>query len=207
MGFRSQMTMGKHSGGRKVNVHELSDDQINKRRDSNLTYKQVQKEAKKKAAAQKFQRRQKELKAGGAERDWRGNYKEDKSIKSESSSGMSTEQGIAAGSAVTQAVGIGSESTDVTGNAVTGTLSGAQTGLMLSGGNLVGAAVGAVVGGTLGAIKARQARKAAQYEAEAKKQEAMAKIEGDKGERIQRAMAGLGQAFSRNLNKRLQVRL
>ena len=201
------MTAGRHSGGRKVSVHEMDDNQINKRRESNLTYKQVQKEAKKKAAAQKFKRRQTELKAGGAKKDWKGNYKEDKSIKSEKSSGMSTEQGLAAGNAVTDAVGIGSESTDVTGNAVTGTLSGAQMGLMLSGGNPAGAAVGAVVGGTLGAIKARSARKKAQAGIEADKQEALAGIEGQKGERIQRAMQSLGTAFSRNLNKQLQVRL
>jgi len=65
----------------------------------------------------------------------------------------------------------------------------------------------AVVGGTIGVIKARANRKTTMAKIEAKKQEELGRIEGEKGDRIQKAMAGLGQAFSKNLNRRLQVRL
>lgn len=93
--------------------------------------------------------------------------------------------------------------------ALTGASAGASIGTAVAPGigTAIGAGVGAVIGGTLGAIKARSKRKQAQAQIEAKKQEELGRIEGEKGDRIQRAMAGLGQAFSRNLSRRLQVRL
>jgi len=103
------------------------------------------------------------------------------------------------------ALGLGENKTSTSDQIASNTLKYASMGGSMGG--APGMAIGAVIGGTLGAIKARQARKAARYEAEADKQEAFAKIEGEKGDRIQRAMAGLGQAFSRNLSRRLQVRL
>jgi len=126
---------------------------------------------------------------------------------SKKSSKMTAGQKLAAVSAVSDIATEGASETNTGVSTGKGALSGAQAGLMISGGNPVGAAVGAVVGGTLGAIKARAARKRQQAEIEAQKQEAFARIEGDKGDRIQKAMAGLGQAFSQNLNRRLQVRL
>jgi hypothetical protein len=103
------------------------------------------------------------------------------------------------------ALGLGENKTSTSDQVASNTFKYASMGGSIGG--APGMVVGAVIGGTLGAIKARQARKAARYEAEADKQEAFAKIEGEKGDRIQRAMAGLGQAFSRNLSRRLQVRL
>jgi hypothetical protein len=116
-----------------------------------------------------------------------------------SSSGGSGEPDLS-GTSTGESVGEGS---------LQGAATGASIGTAISPGvgTAIGAGVGAVIGGTLGAIKARSKRKQAQAQIEAKKQEELGRIEGEKGDRIQRAMAGLGQAFSRNLSRRLQVRL
>lgn len=90
---------------------------------------------------------------------------------------------------------------------------GAMTGLSagLATGNPYAAAGMAVVGGVMGAMADKQKRKErrAQMEAEAEmgKQAAISAAEGDKGQRINNALARLGQAFSNNLTRQRNIRL
>jgi len=147
-------------------------------------------------------------------------------VKKAESAGKSQDKDSSGGSNVGAYIQAGQSLMDMTKSSSGGSgepdLSGTSTGSAVGEGAMQGAmagapfaaatggasvAIGAVIGGTLGAIKARSKRKQAQAQIEAKKQEELGRIEGEKGDRIQRAMAGLGQAFSRNLSRRLQVRL
>lgn len=175
-------------------------------REKNKAKLAAAKKASEKRKRQISQDRRNMLEASGAEKDWKGDYKEDTAIKSEGSDGTAiAEKALSGGELVSDIVGVGQDSTSTSDQVASNALKYASLGGQIGQGP--GMIAGAVIGGTLGAIKARQARKAEQAKIEAEKQEELAKIEGDKGERIQRAMSRLGEAFSRNLNRQLNVRL
>lgn len=66
-------------------------------------------------------------------------------------------------------------------------------------GTVVGAAVGAVVGGVTGALKASSNRKKARIMMQNRKLKQIAAIEGEKEDRIQNAIAGMGARMSNAL--------
>lgn len=75
----------------------------------------------------------------------------------------------------------------------TGAASGAALGFSVGG--AYGAAVGGVVGGAVGALKASSSRSQAAREAQAKKEEALAGISLQKGQRINQALTNMSIAF------------
>jgi hypothetical protein len=87
-------------------------------------------------------------------------------------------------------------------------MSGAHQGFMagMSTGNIFVAAGGAIVGGLSGLSGANGKRKAAKAKeaakAEAMHQRNMVSIEGEKGRKIQGALARMGVAFSKNLKEK-----
>lgn len=167
--------------------------------------KMANKLSKKKAATKRLVDLDNKREGGATSGQSSSNAENAESGSGESSGAETASKVLAGGEALGSALGIGQDKTSTGDQVASGVMKYASLGGQLGG--PAGMAAGAVIGGVLGAVKAREARKAAQYEAEADKQEAMIKIEGEKGDRIQRAMAGLGQAFSKNLSRRLQVRL
>lgn len=95
--------------------------------------------------------------------------------------------------------------------AMEGALAGAATGAMIPGAGLAGAGIGAVIGGTMGALKSRSARKAAERkekaDAEADYRSSLANIEMDKSSKINAALQNMQVAFQNSLNRKLNVRL
>ena len=79
------------------------------------------------------------------------------------------------------------------GGAIKGGMSMASTG------NPYAIAGGAVLGGVTGALKAKSNRKKQEAEAQAKMHTSLGKIEGEKTDRLNKALAGLADNFSRTL--------
>jgi len=91
----------------------------------------------------------------------------------------------------------GGTTTSTSGGAAGGALKGGMS--MASTGNPYAIAGGAIVGGVTGALGARSNRKKKEAEAQAKMHQELGKIEGQKTERLNAALAGLADNFSRTL--------
>ena len=101
--------------------------------------------------------------------------------------------GNAAGGAIDQ----GGKTTSSSAGAAGGIMKGASS--MLATGNPYAIAGGAIVGGITGALGAKANRRKAEAEAQAKMHRELGKIEGDKTERLNKALSGLASQFTSTL--------
>lgn len=92
---------------------------------------------------------------------------------------------------------ISSDPKSTGGSALSGAVSGAASGAMVGG--VPGAIIGGAVGGVSGILGARSKRKAAAAQAQADHQRKLGDIEGQKTDRLNKALAGLASQFTATL--------
>jgi len=103
----------------------------------------------------------------------------------------------AASNAVSDGIDQGGTTTSSSAGAAGGAMKGATAALAT--GNPYAIAGGAILGGVTGALSAKSNRKKKEAEAQAKMHQELGRIEGEKTDRLNKALSGLADNFSRTL--------